>query len=77
MKKDDFYPMLVAKMQEVSSLPPQQIGPFTPFYKLVVPRFKYSPWKSALAFSLFGSLLLYLIFGSLVVRLASILQFGF
>ncbi len=77
MKKDEFYQNLVAKMREVSQLPPQRIGPLTPFYKLVVPQFKYSPWKSGAAFSLLGTLFLYLIFGSLVVKLASILQFGF
>ena len=64
-------------MQEVSDVPTQEMGLFTPFYKKIVPQFKYRLWKSGAALSFLGALFLYLVFGSLVVKLASVLQFGF
>jgi len=77
MKEDLYYRELVKKMTEIAIVTPQSVGPFTPLYKRVTPYFKEKPWK-VLAFSSFiTSTILYLLFGSLLVRLASILQFGF
>lgn len=77
MKKDFFYQKLVAKMQEVVFLPPQDFGPLTPFYKLIIPYFKYYPWKRLILFSFFLSFALYFLLGAAFVRLVSLLQLGF
>lgn len=77
MKQDKFYQILIAKMHEVAVLPPQTVGPFTPIYKRVVPRFKVYPWKSIAVLSLFGTVFLYFLFGPALVKLASVLQYGF
>lgn len=77
MKEDKLYQLLVTKMREVSSLPPQQMGPFTTIYKRVVPHLKFYPWKSIIFISFFFTTLLYLVFGIKIIKLASLLQFGF
>jgi len=77
MKEDKIYKLLVSKMQEIALVPPQTIGSFTPLYKKIVPRFKYYPWKSALIISLASTISLYLVLGSTLVKIASLLQFGF
>lgn len=77
MRNEKTYRLLVAKMNEVAAVPPQTIGPFTGIYKRVVPLLKFSPWRAAFLLSIFATAVLYLIFGSALVRLASILQFGF
>ncbi len=77
MKQDKTYQLLVAKMQEVAILPPQTLGPFTGVYKRVTPFFKFSPRRMTAILSLFATLLLYFFLGSTMVKLASILQFGF
>jgi hypothetical protein len=64
-------------MHEVAVVPPQQVGPFTPLYKRIVPWFKYFPLKSAVIVALFVSFFLYIILGITLVKLASLLQFGF
>ena len=78
MKNDLFYKALVAKMEEISIVSPQTVGPFTGVYKRIVPQFKVSPWRSAFVLSFAATVVLYLLFGTrLLVRLASILQYGF
>lgn len=77
MKEDRVYQLLKIRMQEVSSLPPQSIGRFTPIYKVVVPYFKYYPWISLSLISAILVFCLYFLFGTTLVRLASLLQFGF
>lgn len=77
MSEDKFYQTLVSKMNEVAQVAPQTIGPLTPFYKKIVPQFKFYPWKSGIVLSVLGATFLYLLFGSALVKLASILQFGF
>jgi len=77
MNDDNFYKSLVSKMEEVALVKPQNVGRLTPFYKRIAPQFKFYPWKSAVALSFLGALFLYFVFGSAVVKLASILQFGF
>lgn len=64
-------------MYEIVELPPQQLGPLTPFYKIIVPQFKFSPWKLTFVLAFASSVLLYLFLGTTLVRLVSILQFGF
>ncbi len=77
MRDDIFYQKLREKMADITVVSPQTIGPLTPVYKRFVPYVKVKPLR-ALTFGAFvTSFLLYLLVGSLVVRLASILQFGF
>lgn len=64
-------------MHEIAIVSPQTIGPFTHLYKKVVPFLKYSPWRSALLISILTSAVLYFLLGSILVKIASVLQFGF
>ena len=77
MKNDKFYQELVLKMHEVAVVPPQEVGPFTYMYKCIVPHFKFYPWISVSIISALSASVLYLLFGPLLVKLASILQYGF
>lgn len=77
MRNDKFYQLLVSKMKENTVVSPQSVGRLTPFYKRVVPQFKYYPWKIAVIISIFASVFLYFLLGSILIKIASILQFGF
>lgn len=77
MSRDTTYQLLVTKMREVSEFPPQSVGPFTGIYKRVVPFLKNDPWKRALPISFLIAFLMYIAFGLQLVKLASLLQFGF
>lgn len=77
MNNKKTYQALVEKMREVALIPTQEVGFLTPYYKKIVPRFKYSPWKSAIILSSFFSLLLYFLLGTTLIKLVSLLQFGF
>lgn len=77
MKEDRVYQLLRTKMQEISWVPPQSFGFFTPLYKVVVPYFKYNPWVSVGIISAVMVFCLYFLFGTALVKLASLLQFGF
>ena len=77
MKNEDFYKSLVSKMHEIGVVPPQNIGPLTPFYKKLVPKLKYFPFKALFPVSFMAILAAYLIFGVWLVKLAEILQKSF
>ena len=77
MRNKNTYQLLVAKMQEVAVVPPQTVGPFTFLYKKLASVFKFSPWRSAAFISFFTTILLYFLLGGTLVKLASMLQFGF
>ncbi|MCL4338413.1 hypothetical protein M1271_01855 [Patescibacteria group bacterium] len=77
MDNDKTYQLLVDKMHEVAAIPTQEVGNFTIAYKKLVPFLKYYPWKSAIILSFISVSLLYLIFGTFLVKVASMLQFGF
>ncbi|OIO12908.1 hypothetical protein AUJ73_04745 [Candidatus Gottesmanbacteria bacterium CG1_02_37_22] len=77
MSKGDVYKLLVSKMNEVAVVPPQEIGSLTPIYKKIVPQLKFYPWKVTLIISSLIAFLLYMIFGATLVKLASLLQYGF
>lgn len=77
MKRDKTYDILVAKMHEMAMVPPQTVGPFTGIYKKIIPMFKFSPIRSLSFVSLVCTVILYLLLGSMLVKIASILQFGF
>lgn len=77
MRNDRTYQLLLSKMHEVSGLPPQTVGPFTNIYKAVTANFKNSPYIPLGIVSIFSVFCLYLIFGPALVKVASLLQFGF
>lgn len=77
MKQDKTYKLLLQKMQEVSELPQQTMGPFTPFYRAVIPYVKVAPWRGFAVGSFIVGLAFYFLFGALIVRAVSILQHGF
>lgn len=77
MKQKKTYELLRVKMQSISGVPLQSFGLFTPLYKAVIPYFKYSPWFTISMLSAFLVFCLYFIFGTAIVRLASLLQYGF
>lgn len=77
MRDEKLFRLLVVRMQEVATVPPQTIGPFTYFYKRLVPGLKIHPWKVTALVSFMFTVFLYLVFGIKLVRLVSLLQFGF
>lgn len=76
MKKNT-YELLVHKMREVSDLPQQTMGPFTPLYRTMIPYVKEAPWRWFAAGSFMVGVVLYVVFGALIVRVVSVLQHGF
>jgi len=77
MKNTQFYQALIEKMHEVATIPPQRVGPLTPLYKRIIPSVKFYPWRIAILASIAATIFLYLLFGVKLVKLASLLQFGF
>jgi hypothetical protein len=71
------YQKFVKRWEEVTDLPPQTVGPLTPFYKAVVRRIKVMPWPALVFCSLALVIALYLVLGSAITLLVSILQRGF
>lgn len=74
---DALYNKFVKRWEEVTDLPPQTVGPLTPYYKAITKRLKIMPWPVLVIGSLFTVVGLYLIFGSAITILASLLQRGF
>ena len=71
------YQKFVRRWEEVTDLPPQTVGPLTPFYKAIVRRLKVMPWSALVFCSLLVVIGLYLLIGSAVTLLVSLLQRGF
>lgn len=65
--------------RDIFALKPNNLGnPFlTAWYKRLTKRLKAMPFLYIIPLSLVTALLLYLVFGGLVVRIATILQYGF
>lgn len=74
---DQFYKKFVKRWQEVTDLPPQNVGPLTPVYQNVVKRLKVMPWPVLVVLSLGLVIALYLMIGSAITLVASLLQRGF
>jgi len=74
---DARYERFQKKWNEVTDLPPQTVGPFTPYYKMVTKRLKVMPLPKLIIISIICILALFYIFGSGITFLASILQRGF
>lgn len=77
MKEEQLYQELKSKMHEVNQVAPQSFGFFTPLYKTVIPYFKFSPWVSVTFLSLLLTFCMYFFFGTALIKIASLLQFGF
>ncbi len=75
--KDALYHKFVQRWEEVTDLPPQTVGPLTPYYKKVVMKLKVMPWPLLVVGSLLTVVCLYLLIGSTVTLLVSVLQRGF
>lgn len=74
---DTIYQKFVRRWEEVTELPPQTLGPFTPYYKRLTHRLKVLPWPLFLAVSAVTVIGLYLLIGSAITLLVSLLQKGF
>lgn len=76
---DRFFESLQKRVDEIYALKPNDlhIPLLTHIYKLSTGPLKVFPFKLLLPASLGASLFLYLILGYVLIRLASILQYGF
>lgn len=74
---DTAYQKFVRRWEEVTDIPPQTLGPLTPYYKRFVRRLKVMPWSLFVLSSLFIVLSLYILIGSTVTIIVSLLQKGF
>ena len=75
--KSDTYRRFVKRWEEVTDLPPQTVGPLTPYYKALTRRLKVMPWPMLVCGSLLLVIVLYVILGSTITLLVSLLQRGF
>jgi hypothetical protein len=74
---DALYEKLVHHWEQVTDLPTQRVGPFTPLYKGITKRLKIMPWPLLLVISLAFVFVIYIVLGSAITFLVSILQRGF
>lgn len=74
--KDTVYQKFVERWEEVMDLPPQRLGPFTPYYKRLVPYLKIMPLPLLVLGSLCFVFIMYVFAGSAVSFLVSLLQRG-
>lgn len=71
------YQKFVRRWEEVTDLPPQTLGPLTPYYKALVARLKVMPWPLLVLVSLVTVVGLYLLLGSAITLVVTLLQKGF
>lgn len=74
---DTAYQKLVEKWKETTDLPPQTVGPLTPYYKMITKRLKVMPWVWLVAVSVILVIGLYIMFGPSLSGIVSLLQRGF
>lgn len=74
---DAVYQKFVRRWEEVTDLPPQALGPLTPYYKRLVRRFKVMPWPALALVALVVVAVLYFLVGSSITFLVTVLQRGF
>lgn len=77
MSEDKIYKNLVSKMEEISTISPQTMGPLTGYYKRFIPFLKTNPWRVFVVAAVVISFFFYFLFGPSIVRLASLFQNGF
>lgn len=73
------YNRLHQKLQEVFALQPTDLGSrrLTMLYKGITSRLKTMPFLYVIPFAVFATIAAYLILGHLLVKLTSLLQYGF
>lgn len=71
------YYQFLKQWEGVMDLPPQTVGPFTPYYKKLTKRLKVMPWPLLLVGSVGIVLVLYAWLGSSIATVVSLLQRGF
>ncbi len=77
MREDKIYKLLKQKMYTISSIPPQEVGPFTAYWKRLASLAKNSPIKTVMFSASVTSLILWFILGTALIRIVNILQYGF
>jgi len=77
LMSDTVYQKFLRRWEEVTELPPQTLGPFTPYYKIFVRHLKVMPWPLFVIISIVAILGLYLIVGTTITFFVSVLQRGF
>jgi len=74
---DALYQRFVKRWEEVTDLPTQTVGPFTPLYKQVTRRLKVMPWPWFIVVAVCAVVGAFFLVGSAVTFLVTILQRGF
>ena len=74
---DARYQRFQKKWNEVTDLPPQTVGSFTPYYKMITKRLKVMPLPKLILLSIICIFALFFVFGSGITYITSILQRGF
>jgi len=74
---DVLYDKFVKHWLEVTDIPPQKLGRFTPLYKKLASRLKVMPWPVLVVGSWLMVVGLYILLGSTVTHLVTLLQRGF
>jgi hypothetical protein len=75
--RDTVYQKFVKRWEEVTDLPTQTVGPFTPLYKQLTRRLKVMPFPWLVVVAVGVVCGLFFLIGSAVTFLVSILQRGF
>lgn len=74
---NDLYKNVIAQWEKTTELPPQTVGPLTPYYKMVTKRLKVFPWPILVVAGIGLVVVLFVLFGYGIVPLTSLLQRGF
>lgn len=76
---DVLYPTLKKRLDEVYGLAPNDLHHpvLTKSYKMLTGKLKTFPFKIILPLSFFATVAAYVVLGFLLIRLVSVLQFGF
>lgn len=77
MPKDLLYHKFYTRWEEVTLLPSQTVGPFTPLYKRAVPFLKNAPWRILIPFALVLVTAVILLLEVTAVQITSLLQQAF
>ena len=77
MKPDPLYRSFVRKWEEVTELPPQKIGPLTPYFKRTAPYLKVAPWRVFMPAAFLLAVGVALILEVTAIQIATLLQRGF
>lgn len=77
MSHDALYSNIHKRWQEVMMVPPQNVGPLTPYYKKVVPFFKTAPWRIIIPIALLVIAIAMISTNFTAAQITSILQRAF